>query len=144
MEEEEKEIDFTDSFNTELNSREQADYQLWLLEEKYQTGKDWLRDLRDYDVQGFFKAGETLEGGHGTDRFKKQAHPSFSNQSIYHGAEKDGKLYLGGEWGRKGDHDTFRPHPKMLLNKTHTVDGIKKYFDMYEKGNELITDYNDK
>jgi hypothetical protein len=135
--EKEKELDFTEEFNTELSDAEKADFELWLLEESV-NGKDWLRDKKDYDIQGFFKAGETLHGGHGTDRFKKPSHPTFSTDSMYHGAEVGGKVYLGGEWGRNGDHDTYRPHPKMFINRTHTPESMREYFKNAESGNELL------
>ena len=134
---EDRDLDFTEEFNTELSKPEEADFKLWLLEEA-QNGKNWMRDKKDYDIQGFFKAGETLSGGHGTDKFKKPTHPTFSTESMYHGAEVGGKVYLGGEWGRKEEHDTYRPHPRMFINKTHTPDNMKRYFKDAESGNELL------
>jgi len=132
--------DFTNQFNTSLTPQEQADFKIWSLEEKANNGKDWSKDMADYDVQGFFKAGERLDGrGHGVDRYKKPSHPTFSNESQYHGAPTpDGQgKYEGGQWGRNGDHDTYRPNPSMFKNKTHDPEALRKYFQESEDGNEL-------
>ena len=136
---------FRDAFNTELTEEEEANFQLWMMEESQARGRDVSKDIFDYDLRGFFKAGETLDGrGHGVDTYKKPSHPTFSNQSMYHGAPTlDGKgVYLGGEWGHDDsvNVDTYRPHPKMFINKTHNPEFLRKYFDKYETGNKLLWD----
>jgi hypothetical protein len=135
-----KSPDFTSSFNSKMNEQEGSDFKMWLMDEFKDTGKDWKKDMADYDVQGFFKAGETLRGGHGTDKYKKPSHPTFSNESIYSGSRTpDGKgQYIGGQWGREGDRDTYTPHQSMFDNGTHNKDIMQKYFDAEEEGNRLI------
>jgi len=132
--------DFTEVFNTELTEEEEADFQIWALEESVKSGHDRLKDLQDYDLRGFFKGGHRFDSNnHGTDRFKKPTHPTFSNESIYSGVvAPNGVVYQGGEWGRKDDHDTYTPHPSMFQNGTHDRLKMKRYFMDAEAGNELI------
>ncbi len=131
---------FMKSFNTKLNVQEASDFALWKLEELKQSGKDWSKDMQDYDVQGFFKSGKTLMGGHGTDKFKKPNHSTFSNESMYSGSKtRTGKgVYEGGAWGKRDGRDTFTPHKSMFKNKTHDPETMSKYFESYESGSELI------
>jgi hypothetical protein len=131
--------DFTKSFNSKMNEQEGSDFKMWLMDEFKDTGKDWKKDMADYDVQGFFKAGETLRGGHGTDKYKKPSHPTFSNESIYSGSPSpNGGQYIGGQWGREGDRDTYTPHQSQFDNGTHNEELMRKYFGEEEEGNKLI------
>src|SRR6266849_6500039 len=59
----------------------------------------------DYDMRGYFKANPDVmpnaEGQHYPDTYKKPNHPTFSDESIYHGQAGN----QGGTWGREGDKD---------------------------------------
>ena len=86
---------YKDRYNTPLTPIEKKKFNKWSVEESGRMGRDILMDLESYDVQGFWKNNERVdERGHGSDRYKKPNHPTFSNQSMYHG--QDGAY--GGEW----------------------------------------------
>jgi hypothetical protein len=85
------------------------------------------RDLEDYDVQGYFLANEkTDERGHGTDRFKKPNHPTFSTGSQYHGAGGN----LGGRWEQRDGRTVFVPSATNLANLPY--DSLQQYFKQVE------------
>lgn len=95
--EQDPEMMYTDRFNTSLNKRQTKRFNNWAAEESKRQGRDILMDKGAYDVQGFWKSGDyknTDENGHGSDKWKKPNHPTFSNQSKYHGV--DG--FYGGNW----------------------------------------------
>jgi len=92
---------FKDKYNTLLSKDEMTKFKKWALEESKRQGRDIMMDIGAYDVQGFWKSGEWKnkdKGGHGTDKFKKPNHPTFSNESMYSGT--DG--YEGGIWREDG------------------------------------------
>lgn len=103
----EEQPDYTNLYNTELTSEEEINYQKWLKDFSKKTGRDRSKDTFDYDLRGFFKSGqEPGKEGHLTDQFKKPNHPTFSNESIYSGAElPNGETAVGGQWNK----DTFIP-----------------------------------
>ena len=126
---------FFERFNTELTPQETGDYAKWLADQATE-GKDRTNDQIDYDMKGFWKAGGEFAGnGHGSDKFKKPNHPTFSDQSKYHGAQDEsGQTYLGGTWGTTaGEMDTYTPHPNMLAT-THDAGAMQDYFKKYERG----------
>jgi hypothetical protein len=96
--------DMTEHYNTELTPEEEGAYQSWAAKH----GRE--RDTYDYDLRGAWKYGlEPDENNHLPDTFKKPNHPTFSDQSIYHG--RDG--HRGGRW----DHDetgseTLQPYDR--------------------------------
>ncbi len=103
--------DFTDKYNTRLSPKLEASYNQWL-----KTLPENQRSTRDYDLRGYFLAGLNGEDGiqlydrengqHFIDKFKKPNHPTFSDESIYHG--RDG--FIGGHWDNWGrGHQTFTP-----------------------------------
>lgn len=119
--------DFSNQYNTPIPSARQGEFNDWLVKQKAKTGRDPLHDRYDYDVNGFFLSGQgTDERGHATDQFKKPNHPTFSNESIYHG--KDGNY--GGRWITQAGKTFFEPGVTNLNH--HTAPGLKSYFDMYE------------
>ena len=86
--------DMTHRFNTPLTPEEFPRYQAWA------QANPRLGSTFDYDAQGFWKSGgAAAANGHGSDQWKKPNHPTFSDQSQYHGAEG---RYFGGSWA---------PHP---------------------------------
>jgi len=113
--------DFTGTHNTPLSPKEEKEFMKWA--EK--TNK--VRDLYDYDLRGFWKAGaETADNGHGTDIYKKPNHPTFSDQSQYHTPETQ-----GGSWGVTPEGQTmFTPSPYNLQNMP--VPALQQYFRKVE------------
>ena len=93
-----------------------------------------------YDVKGFWKSGDYKNmdsDNHGTDTWKKPNHPTFSNQSKYHGA--DG--WYGGNWTDKTGYqpskqtlETYGPDYYDWMFKSEP--GRSEYLDMsrYESG----------
>jgi len=114
-----------DSYNTPLTTDEEKAFQQWVKEESRKQGRDLLLDLYDYDVRGYWKEGNQPDArGHGTDKFKKPNHPTFSDESIYHG--KNGAQ--GGTWGDR----VFMPGPTNYA--TQSPDGLAQYFEEVEPG----------
>jgi len=114
--------DFSDKYNTPLTPAEEKSFMEWAGPKS--------KDLYDYDLKGFWKAGlGTDERGHGTDQFKKPNHPTFSNQSMYHG--QDGQM--GGAWDVTPEGQTvFTPSSHNLRNMPLPL--LKRYFDEREPG----------
>lgn len=97
------EMMFRDKYNTELTPSEKKEFDKWVAEESKRQGRDILMDMGAYDIKGFWKSGDYKNmdsDNHGTDTWKKPNHPTFSNQSRYHGA--DG--WYGGNWTDKGGY----------------------------------------
>lgn len=100
------EMVFKNQYNTELNSDQLADFLLWATNWKNPyTGKGVnMNDEGTYDVRGFWKSGDwknTDSRGHGSDRWKKPNHPTFSEESIY-SKQKEGSEFDGGVWMDNG------------------------------------------
>ncbi len=119
--------DFSDRYNTKLTPEEEAEFQKW----------ERARDVYDYDARGAWKelqAGTMSEDarGHLGDKYKKPNHPTFSDQSIYHGA--DG--YYGGHWEQDKDGNTtaFVPGIANMLSPS----ALRGYFLRAEPGIKLI------
>ena len=104
--------DMTNQYNTLLSPEEERAYQ-----QEYSP-----EDSYDYDMRGAFTRGIAPgENGHYPDTFKKPNHPTFSDQSQYHG--KDG--YYGGSWQKMGDGWQFVPGPANLA--IHGMNGLQRY-----------------
>lgn len=114
--------DFTQFYNTPLGEQKEAEYQQWAVA----NGKDPVAETYDYDLRGYFALtdGASLSGGHLTDQFKKPNHPTFSEESMYHGA--DG--YDGGHWD---DNKTFTPGTTNMLSNTELSQYFGKFEDEY-------------
>lgn len=122
--------DFSAKFNTQLSPEEEAKYQSWAKAQNRQN------DVYDYDLRGFWKAGNQFaENGHGADSFKKPNHPTFSDQSIYHGVTDDsGQQQLGGSWGQTTTGmDTYTPSTQMM-STPQAATALQDYFKKYERG----------
>jgi hypothetical protein len=90
--------DLTQQYNTALTPEQEAAYQVWLNNQSQLQGRDMSRDSYNYDMRGAFLAGAGPAGGgaggHYPDTFKKPNHPTFSDQSQYHGVNGQ----QGGSW----------------------------------------------
>jgi hypothetical protein len=122
--------DFTEQYNTALPPYEEAKFHAWAHEH------DKLLDLEDYDLRGLWKqTGGLMPAGeqHGPDTYKKPNHPTFSDESVYHGV--DG--HLGGHWTQSGAQSwQFDAGPSNL--KHHTPAELEDYFAKYEPGVPLV------
>lgn len=121
------EADLTEKYNTPLNSFEQTQYDMMF--EK--------RDSYDYDMQGWFKdnpdAHPNDPGVHYPDTYKKPNHPTFSDESQYHGVDGN----YGGHWNMDpNDSENFVPGETNLSQ--HGVQGLQDYFNTKETGVQLI------
>lgn len=126
---------FKSKFNTKLTPEEEAKYGEWAKK----NGKDPDRETIDYDLRGAWKKGAELgENGHLTDEFKKPNHPTFSDQSKYHGKSAPwGGSYVGGKWSEENGKTRYQPS-RTMLNKTHDLDRLKSYMQENEPDVELI------
>lgn len=111
--------DLTNFYNTPLGQQKEAEYQQWAVA----NGKNPTGETFDYDLRGYFALtdGASLSGGHLTDQFKKPNHPTFSEESMYHGV--DGQY--GGHWD---DNKTFTPGETSMWHP----DDLNGYFAKYE------------
>lgn len=134
-------------YNTELTPEEDTAYRQWAKS----IGKNPALEEKDYDLRGYWKdvvhgnprlpekmqqqvqaiRAENAAGGttHFTDRYKKPSHPTFSDQSIYHGPNLGGKVdEQGGTWDMK--NKTFDPGLSNLAH--HSPQELREYFRKYE------------
>lgn len=123
---------YSDQFNTKLSPTDEADFWKWLNTVSQTMGRDKSKDMADYDLRGLWKVmGDQYQfsphqGLHTTDVFKKPNHPTFSNQSEWHGI---GGLE-GGDWGSGyGDSgpNNFMPGATNPAPVT-----LAEYFKRYE------------
>ncbi len=119
-------LDFSNRYNTQLSPAEEQQFQAWA------AANNRLRDTYDYDLRGAFKSGAaTAPNGHLPDTYKKPNHPTFSDQSQYHGV--DG--YQGGTWGGgDGRPDTFTPGATNML----PPGALQRYFQQREPTAQLL------
>lgn len=138
--------DYTGSFNTPLNDAEQMSY-----DEKW--GDKAKADLFDYDLQGFHKDNPDYIGAPGqhlTDEFKKPNHPTFSDESKYHGVSSEkhsesddpnsifeGKKYEGGHWEML-ENNKFAFTPGSTNFEHHSTQDMIDYFKKVEPNNYLV------
>lgn len=122
-------------YNTPLTPDELQQFQTWGANQP----RDPLQEMHDYDLQGWWKANPNtdLGNGHLTDQWKKPNHPTFSDQSMYHGADGN----EGGKWIELGGGKySFVPGRTNFDN--HPVSSMQDYFQQREPGNTLdITSY---
>lgn len=115
-------------YETPLTPEEEPKFQEW-------KAKNAPNDTgADYDLRGAFKADITPdpERGHLPDTFKKPNHPTFSDQSQYHGMDDN----VGGTWGNVDGQDTFTPGATNLKN--HTPEELGNYFKEVEPNAKLL------
>lgn len=123
-------LDFTNKYNTQLPPEKEQAFLQWA------TANNKLKDAYDYDIRGAWQAitsGRMKQDkrGHLGDLYKKPNHPTFSNQSIYHGV--DG--FIGGEW-QKAKDGTYT----YIAPQNHLWDSLSlaDYFAKEEPNNKLI------
>jgi len=116
-----------DQYNTELTPEEEKRFQAWA------TANGRSGDTYDYDMRGWWKEnGDKSVEGHFTDKYKKPNHPTFSNESIYHG--RDGNV--GGEWSGEEGSMSFTPGRTNLENYTPLM--LQDYFTKTEPNVRLV------
>ena len=90
----------------------------------------------NYDYESWQRAnhGVTMAPGqHYPDTYKLPEHPTFSNESMYHG--KNGAQ--GGQWDKNSDGAwTFTPGPTNLQN--YSRQQLQDYFQRVEPDSQLI------
>jgi hypothetical protein len=132
---------FNSRFNTALDAENEQRFQNWLTQTKTKYGNDLSGDLDTYDLRGFWLNGGHADeafrrrAGHAPDTYKKPNHPTFSDQSIYHGSPSEyGGKYVGGTWQ---DDSTFVPSDYMLSH-THPQDWYMNWMKQYGEGVRLV------
>ena len=124
--------DYTGRYNTTLTPEEEAAYGKWVSERSAAAGRDIGQDTYDYDLRGAWQANaESAANGHMPDTYKKPNHPTFSDQSRYHGV--DGAQ--GGTWGKEGDAPPFYPSQHNVKNMGS--EELLKYFEQFEKNSPV-------
>ncbi len=116
-------VDPSSQYNTKLTDAEEKQFQEWAAK------NNRTKDTEDYDLRGFWKNKEDFaDNGHGSDRYKKPNHPTFSDQSQYSTANN-----RGGKWTEDANGKvTFTPSEANLKNMS--ADQLQRYFDKYEPG----------
>lgn len=122
------EPDYTNFYNTPLTPEQEAQFVKWA----QSSGR--ARDTYDYDLRGAWKDDiQAAANGHLPDTYKKPNHPTFSAESIYHGA--DGQY--GGEWA--GDDKTGWVFKASPLNTANYANGrLQDYFRRVEPDAKLV------
>jgi len=130
---------FKNNFNTKLTPKEEAKMREWAKTARNGKPLDPDAESSDYDIRGAWKKNLKASGNdHFNDEFKKPNHPTFSDQSIYHGTQdENGRTFVGGSWGNKGNRDTFTPS-RTMLNNTHDPEILKRYIKEREPNVDLI------
>ena len=120
-------------YDTPLPAKEVDTYKKWVSRQSKIQGRDISKDVGDYDLAGLYKSvkGSDLPYGHGTDQFKKPNHPTFSQESIYHGKDS-----IGGRWDEVAGKPVFYASPLNVKNMG--VEGLKEYFRTREPGVQLV------
>lgn len=113
-------MDYSDKHNTKLSDDDEAKYQKWAKANKRE------KDTYDYDMRGAWKenGGKQSDNGHFPDTYKKPNHPTFSDESKYHGTDGN----EGGKWSKNGDRDIFTPGKtnKALRSKEERQEYLKR------------------
>ena len=126
-------LDFSAKYNTPIPPDKQAAFNQWVTQQKQKTGRDPLGDRYDYDVNGFWLSGGGQDArGHGSDQFKKPNHPTFSDESQYHGVDGN----YGGKWISSNGSDFYEPSATNI--NFHGVDNLKEYFQKVEPETQLL------
>jgi hypothetical protein len=123
---------FTGRYNTPLSAPDEAAFQKWTNRESQALGRNVSADNYDYDMRGWWQqhGGAPLAEGHLTDQFKKPNHPTFSDESQYHGADGN----QGGHWDKQPD-DTYAFTPGAT--NMYSTPELQDYFKQVEPGNAL-------
>lgn len=126
--------DLTQEHNTALMPEEEIQFQNWIAQRSQKEGRNVAADLQNYDLRGAWKAqAQQADNGHFPDTYKKPNHPTFSQESIYSGADK-----AGGTWQDVppyANKAVFNAAPDNI--KTYGVQGLKEYFQRAEPDSQL-------
>ena len=129
---------FRARYNTELSPEEEAKYQDWVKEQGKRAKRDMSNDEIDYDLRGAWKSGAAAaDNGHFPDTYKKPNHPTFSEESQYHGTKDADGEHRGGRWvmDKKGRPVAFE---QSETNAKHWPEwAIKDYLERAEPGVKL-------
>ncbi len=112
---------YNENFNTPIPPELQKDWLDWVGKESKKTGRNILNDLSSYDMQGYWlnegRQNKSYEvnipekpSDHYPDTYKKPNHPTFSDDSIYHGQSG----FIGGHWEQVGKKWKFTPSKTNL------------------------------
>lgn len=123
--------------DTPLSPEQEALFRRWLSEQSRALGRNLGNDLHDYDLRGQFAdtGGAPVQPGHGTDKYKKPNHPTFSDESKYSTPQAP-----GGHWDEtKPERWAFVPSPQMLADglPEHSPGEMLAYFAQAEPDVEL-------
>lgn len=125
---------YATNFDTPLTEDQEAEYQ------KYKSSLGEQGTDEDYDLRGFWlEHGEEPheKGAHFIDKYKKPNHPTFSDQSQYHGADNGmGGIHIGGSWVG----DTGYIPPAHVLNDPKKMASLQRYMYEAEGGKVNIID----
>ncbi len=127
------ELRYLREYNTELTQDKFDKFYKWGLE-KYGNLENLLYEMGTYDVQGAWKSGDvykTDSRGHGTDKWKKPNHRTFSTESVYHSEKTP-----GGRWLKTPSGIQF--HPSKITLDLYGVEQIQKYFREHEPNVRLM------
>tara|TARA_R110000787_G_scaffold279645_1_gene389863 strand:- start:13085 stop:19363 length:6279 start_codon:yes stop_codon:yes gene_type:complete len=138
---EDPEMHFSNAYNSELSADELLEYYIWqdsLAHRRSELNgtsledelKRFTMDQGAYDIYGFWKSGDyenTDSDGHGSDRWKKPNHVTFSDESQYasnynleEGDVDRRTKYEGGSWNKDGGYSPTR-------HNMHSTEHINKY-----------------
>ena len=126
--------DYSGRYNTVLSPEQETRYQQWLQLQSALSRRDMGRDNYDYDMRGAFLGGAGQAGnGHWPDTYKKPNHPSFSDQSQYHGVDGN----TGGAWVQDPQQGwQFTPGPTNL--QMHGPQRLQEYFQQTDPDVRLV------
>jgi hypothetical protein len=120
----------SDRYDTPLSAPEQAKYQQWAAK----MGRDPVKESRNYDLQGAFKAGvKPAKNGHLPDTFKKPNHPTFSEESKYHGVDGN----VGGRWTKQKTGPGWDYQASLTNLQHHSPATLKQYFKHVEPDSRI-------
>lgn len=124
--------EFTDKYNTALSPVQERAFQAWAKKNQREF------DTEDYDLRGAYlemQSGDMSESanGHLGDKYKKPNHPTFSDQSIYNGA--DG--HYGGSWN-EGPENTVSFTAGETQRQLWDPKDLARYFQEREPDVQLV------
>jgi len=128
--------DYTSTHNTLLSPFQELAYQSWA------ERNNRSNDTYDYDLRGFWKDNQKFsDNNHGSDKYKKPNHPTFSDESMYHGMPAPwGGKYQGGTWSTNKRGETSYTPSATMLKYTHNLDDLMRYMQENEPDVRLNMD----
>lgn len=121
---------YADKYNTKLTPQEELLFNQWA------SANGRTGDSEDYDMRGAWKelvAGSIKQAsnGHFPDTYKKPNHPTFSDQSKYHGVDNQ----YGGKWIETPQGTTFQVGPTQ--EQLWKPEDLQNYFKKREPDIQL-------